>query len=290
MSIRVALTHQTSYRFDRRVTLSPHEIRLRPAAHSRTRVEAYSLKIEPAEHFLNWQQDPYGNWLARAVFPKATDHLTITVDLIVDLVTVNPFDFFLDPSAERVPFAYADGLARELRPFLETDDHDEAFAAWMKQVRQTLPKDGVPTVDFLVQLNQMVRQRVDYLVRLEPGIQTPDQTLTIGSGSCRDSAWLLVQTLRQLGMAARFASGCLIQLTADELTLDGQIDGPANDFTDLHAWAEVYVPGAGWIGLDATSGMFAAEGHIPLACTADPVSPRRSSAPPTPARRRSTFR
>ena len=168
------------------------------------------------------------------MFPKATDHLTITVDLIVDLVTVNPFDFFLDPSAERVPFAYADGLARELRPFLETDDHDEAFAAWMKQVRQTLPKDGVPTVDFLVQLNQMVRQRVDYLVRLEPGIQTPDQTLTIGSGSCRDSAWLLVQTLRQLGMAARFASGYLIQLTADELTLDGQIDGPANDFTDLH--------------------------------------------------------
>lgn len=271
MSIQVALTHRTRYHFDRRVGLSPHEIRLRPAAHARTPVSAYSLRIEPGGHFLNWQQDPYGNWVARAVFPDRLESLEICVDLVADLVTVNPFDFFLEPSAERVPFDYTGTLTRELRPFLETESHQIDFERWLAEVRSELVTAELGTVDFLVALNQRVRHRVDYLVRMEPGVQTPDQTLQLGCGSCRDSAWLLVQTLRHLGLAARFCSGYLIQLKADEPSLDGP-DGPDEDFTDLHAWAEVYVPGAGWIGLDATSGLLAGEGHIPLACTASPGS------------------
>lgn len=271
MSIQVALTHRSHYRFDRRVGLGPHEIRLRPAAHARTPVQSYSLRIEPSGHFLNWQQDPYGNWVARVVFPEPARELLIEVDLLVDLVTLNPFDFFVEPGAEQIPFSYAGTLARELRPFLEADPQGAEFQAWLAQSRSELFAAGLGTVDFLVALNSKVRNRVDYLVRLEAGVQTPDETLRLGSGSCRDSAWLLVQTLRHLGLAARFASGYLIQLKPDEVPLDGPA-GPACDFTDLHAWAEVYVPGAGWIGLDATSGLLAGEGHIPLACTAEPGS------------------
>jgi uncharacterized protein (DUF2126 family)/transglutaminase-like putative cysteine protease len=271
MTIKVALHHRTHYAFDRPVGLSPHEVRLRPAAHCRTPIESYSLRVKPAKHFVNWQQDPYGNWVARLVFPEKARELEIVVDLVADMTVINPFDFFVDPSAEQWPFKYTAENARELAPYLEVEPMGPRLAKWLESARADLGSKALTTIDLLVALNHRVRNDVNYLIRMEPGIQTPEQTLDRAQGSCRDSAWLLVQILRQVGIAARFASGYLIQLAPDVKSLDGP-SGTDKDFTDLHAWCEAYVPGAGWIGLDATSGLLAGEGHIPLACTALPGS------------------
>ncbi len=267
MTIHVSLEHKTTYRFDRRVELFPHVIRLRPAPHCRTPISAYSLKVTPEPHFVNWQQDPFGNYLARFVFPEPATELHIEVSLIADLTVINPFDFFLDEGVESFPFDYEPQLRRDLTPYLEVTEEGPKLAAWLAQVDT---KDA-RTVDFLVALNQRLQKDVDYLVRMEPGVQSCEDTLGWRSGSCRDSGWLLVQILRHLGLAARFVSGYLVQLKADVEALDGP-SGTTHDFTDLHAWAEVYLPGAGWIGLDPTSGLMAGEGHIPLACTPDPAS------------------
>ncbi len=267
MAIHVALRHRTHYRYDRPVQLSPHIIRLRPAPHCRTPILSYSLKLEPRTHFINWQQDPHGNYLARMVFPEATRELLVDVEVVAEMAVLNPFDFFLEPSAERFPFAYEPWLGKELAPFLERLPAGPKLRAWLDAVDVREQR----TVDFLVALNQRLSREVGYIIRLEPGVQMPEDTLSLGRGSCRDSSWLLVQVLRHLGLAARFVSGYLIQLTPDVKPLEGPA-GTAVDFTDLHAWAEVYVPGAGWIGLDPTSGLLAGEGHIPLAATPDPQS------------------
>ena len=267
MSIHVAIRHTTHYTFDRRVTLSPHVIRLRPAPYSRTPILAYTLKITPEQHFINWQQDPFGNYLARLVFPEATREFSVDVEVIADLTVINPFDYFIEDSAEYWPFDYAADLKRELTPYLEKDPAGPLLQAWLAEV----PRSKMHCNDFLVALNQRLQSDIAYTVRMEPGVQQPEDTLEQALGSCRDSAWLLVQILRHLGLAARFVSGYLVQLTADEKSLDGP-SGTDKDFTDLHAWAEVYLPGAGWIGLDPTSGLFAGEGHIPLAATPQPSS------------------
>ncbi|MDP1522089.1 MAG: transglutaminase family protein, partial [Methylotenera sp.] len=267
MTIRVALHHKTAYHYDKPIQLAPHVFRLRPAAHSRTPVTAYSLKITPENHFISWQQDPFGNYLARVVFPEKSTELSIEVDLIAEMTVINPFDFFLEEYAENFPFVYPEQLLKELAPYLEIRERGPLLASWLAEV------DGgqKAIVDFLVYLNQRVNQTVNYSIRMEAGVQTCEETLEKQLGSCRDSAWLLVQALRHMGLAARFVSGYLVQLTADIKSLDGP-SGTDVDFTDLHAWAEVYIPGAGWIGLDPTSGLLAGEGHIPLACTADYVS------------------
>ena len=270
MGIHVGIEHRTTYRFDRLTTIHPHVLRLRPAPHSRTPIVSYSLRVRPEQHFVNWQQDPFGNYLARFVFPEPARELDVTVDLVADMTVVNPFDFFVEESAERYPFEYEPDVRRDLEPYLRpaTDD-DPAFDRWMSGVRHR--DDGTGIADFLVDINRRLYGDVEYSIRMEPGVQSPAQTLGRGIGSCRDTGWLLVEALRRLGLAARFVSGYLVQLTSDQPSLDGA-DGPVADFTDLHAWAEVYVPGAGWIGLDPTSGLFAGEGHIPLACTPHPTS------------------
>ncbi|MBA3939163.1 MAG: transglutaminase family protein, partial [Planctomycetes bacterium] len=267
MTIRVALNHVTHYRYDDAVQLSPQVVRLRPAAHCRTPVLSYSLKATPAQQFINWQQDPQGNFLARFVFPEPTRELRIEVDLVADMTIINPFDFFVEPAGEFWPLKYEPALERELKPYLETLPLTPEFEKYFA----TIPRVKRNSVDFVVDINRDLGKHIGYLIRLEPGVQSPEETLAKRSGSCRDSAWLLVQILRRLGLAARFASGYLIQLTADVKALDGP-SGTEKDFTDLHAWTEVYLPGAGWIGFDPTSGLLAGEGHIPLACSPDPQS------------------
>ena len=275
MAIHVALNHITHYRYDRLVNLAPHVVRLRPAPHSRTKILSYSQRVEPALHFVNWQQDPFANYQARLVFPEPMREFKVTIDLVVEMAVHNPFDFFLEPFAEAVPFAYPSALKAELAPYLLADKLTPKLTAYLKTAQATLAastKDKpLRTIDFLVQINQQLQHDIAYTIRMEPGVQTPEDTLTKASGSCRDTGWLLVQMLRHVGMAARFVSGYLIQLKPDVKSVDGP-SGTEVDFTDLHAWCEVYLPGAGWIGLDPTSGLLAGEGHIPLACTPQPSS------------------
>ncbi|MBX7057062.1 MAG: transglutaminase family protein [Leptospirales bacterium] len=263
MAIRVALHHLSSYRYDRAVNLGPQIIRLRPAAHCRTRILAYHLEVKPGQHFLHWQQDPSGNFLARVTVPERTREFQVKVSLLADLAAINPFDFFVEPEAEFFPFSYSEAERNELGPYLELETPPPALLDFLKPFRSM---NEQRSVDFLVQVNQALAKQIHYVVRMESGVQSVAETFALGSGSCRDSAWTMVQALRQLGLAARFVSGYLIQLRPDTAG-----EGPLQDFCDLHAWTEVYLPGAGWIGLDSTSGMLAAEGHIPLACSAAPL-------------------
>ena len=270
MSIQVALNHRTQYRYDKPVSIGPQVIRLRPAPHCRTPILSYSLRVTPAGHLLNWQLDAHNNYLARVLFPDKTNEFMVEVDLIAELSPFNPFDFFLEPGVEDYPFEYAPELAKDLEPFLRGDPAGPLLQAFLGK----LSRETRGTISFLVDLNRRVKNEIEYVTRMDPGIQTCEQTLEKCTGSCRDSAWLLVQILRHLGIAARFVSGYLIQLAADESASEGP-SGPQTDSADFHAWAEAFLPGAGWIGMDPTSGLFAGEGHIPLVCT-----PNASKAAP----------
>ena len=271
---RIALRHSTTYRYDRPVSLSPHEVRLRPAPHSRTPILSYSLSVVPSTHFINWQQDPYGNHVARLVFTEATRELSFTVDLAADMTAINPFDFFIEVDAALFPFRYSEPLQVDLMAYTRPEPAGPLLTGWIEGLRGEMLAQPVPTTQFLVALSERLAADIRYLVRMEPGVQSAEETLALGCGSCRDSTWLLIQVLRQLGLGARFVSGYLVQLKPFAARGEGPGE-PESDSADLHAWAEVYIPGAGWIGLDPTSGLLTGEGHLPLAATAH----YRSAAP-----------
>ena len=271
MAINVSLQHRTHWKYDKPVTLGPQTIRLRPAPHCRTPILSYSLTVIPTKHTLYWQQDPLSNFQARYFFPEKTREFLVEVDLLAELTPINPFDYFLELGSENYPFEYSAALARDLVPYRAVEPAGPNLQRFLNGISRTQR----PTLGFLVDLNIRVRDEIGYTTRLESGIQTCEQTLDLRTGSCRDSTWLLVQVLRHLGLAARFVSGYLVQLATP--------NGPAKDSFDLHAWAEVYLPGAGWVGFDPTSGLLAAEGHIPLACAPDPsdASPITGSVEPS---------
>jgi uncharacterized protein (DUF2126 family)/transglutaminase-like putative cysteine protease len=259
MGIQVALNHRTLYRYEKAISLGPQVIQLRPALHCRTPILSYSLEVTPSEHVLNWQLDPHNNRLARLLFSGKTNEFLVEVNLVADLSAYNPFAFFLEPEVEEYPFAYAPGLAKDLEPYRSGDPPGPLLLAFLESFVGR--KSG--TISLLLDLNRKVRDEISYVTRLAPGVQTCEETLKKCSGACRDSAWVLVQSLRNLGIAARFVSGYLIQLQS----ADPASGGPEADSADLHAWAEAFLPGAGWIGMDPTSGLLAGEGHIPLVCT-----------------------
>ncbi len=268
MAIQVAIRHNTYYKYDRLVSASPHIIRLKPAPHSRSKILSYSMKIAPEEHFINWQQDAFGNYLARIVFHNKIQEIKVEVEVVAEMTVINPFDFFVEDYAEKFPFEYKYLEKKELSPYFEIAEDGPLLKDWIRKLDGF---KGEKIVDFLVHANQLLYNDIEYTIRLETGIYTCEQTLDKKKGSCRDSAWVLVQVLRHMGIAARFVSGYLVQLKSDQKSVDGP-SGPEEDFTDLHAWCEVYIPGAGWVGLDPTSGLLAGEGHIPLCCTPDPSS------------------
>ncbi|MDF7798315.1 transglutaminase family protein [Pontiellaceae bacterium B1224] len=266
MAIRIALHHKTEYFYDRLAELGPQIIRLRPTPHCRTPIVSYSLQIEPEDHFLNWQQDPQNNYLARLLVNEPTRMFSMEVDLVADLKPINPFDFFLEEDAETYPFEYNYKLRRELRSYFAKQRLTPRFQEFLESIDLT----EIRSIEFLAMVNEKVNASLEYTLRMDPGIYTPERTLKEGKGSCRDFAWLLVNLFRRLGLAARFVSGYSIQLAADEKPVDPNAPaGVTEDVCDLHAWCEVYLPGAGWVGLDATSGLFCGEGHIPLATSAD---------------------
>jgi uncharacterized protein (DUF2126 family)/transglutaminase-like putative cysteine protease len=263
MGIQVALSHRTHYQYEKAVSLGPQVIQLRPALHCRTPILSYSLDVTPSEHQLNWQLDPHNNRLARLLFPQKTSEFLVEVNLVADLSPLNPFEFLLEPGVEEYPFAYAPDLARDLQPYLLVDRPGRLLQGFL--VGFSGKRTG--TITLLLDLNRRVRDEIGYVMRMAHGVQTSEETLEKRTGSCRDSAWLLIQSLRNLGIASRFVSGYLIQLASEETALNEPRSGPQVDSAELHAWAEVFLPGAGWIGLDPTSGLLAGEGHIPLVCT-----------------------
>jgi uncharacterized protein (DUF2126 family)/transglutaminase-like putative cysteine protease len=287
MNKQVALHHRTEYRYERAVTLGPQVVQLRPAPYCRTPILSYSLAVTPADRLLNWQLDPHSNWSARLIFPSKTEEFAVDVRLIADLSPINPFDFYLEPGCDQFPFAYAAGLAGDLDPYCAAEPAGPLQKAFLDKFAESrlIGPDGrdakYGTVSLLIELNRAVRDSVAYTTRMEPGVQSCEETLSLRSGSCRDSAWLLVELLRHLGLAARFVSGYLIQLAAE--------GGPRTDSADLHAWAEAYLPGAGWVGLDPTSGMMTAEGHIPLVSTPNASKAAPISGTAEPAKVELTF-
>jgi len=254
MGIRIALRHRIEQHFSRPVRLSTHWLRLRPAPVTQRAVTAYSLKIDADPHFINWVRDPFENFLARLDLPEAVPRLGLDLELIADLEPQNPFDFLVEPYAANYPFAYDDQLRRELTPYLVQPTPGPRLAAWLAG----LEVETGYMVRFLSLLTQQLSTALAIMPAGRPGPVDLETVFARGAGSCWEIAWLATQTLRALGLAARFVSGYRVRLD----TLSS---------ATLHAWTEVYLPGAGWVGLDPAAGLFVDENYLPLAAAPDPL-------------------
>lgn len=253
----IQIHHETLYSYSRPVFLSPQIFRLKPSAHHCATIKDYNLSLEPGLHELNWIQDAYGNSIARAIFPNLVNYMKVDVSFSIEPVDFDPFSFYLDIEASNYPFEYDLETRKALCPYFD----QEIPGVLLSNFINGLNKVNIPITQFLVALNNRLFNEIRYTERDEPGIQSCEQTLSSSLGSCRDTAWLLVQVLRHLNLASRFVSGYLVE-TGNEIT----------DRVSLHAWAEVFLPGAGWIGLDPTSGLLAGMSHVPLACSSIPQS------------------
>lgn len=266
MSKLVALHHRMTYTYDQPVQLGPHTLRLRPSGCCWTSIDQYRLTVTPEPTVIYQYEDPFGNWVERCLFGATVDKLDFTVEMVADLTPVNPFNFLILPEAARLPIDYSDELTEALHPYLRCRAVG-SDASLLTSMDGSAEEDVVP---YLVELNRTINDRIEYQPRTDPGVWTPQETLERGVGSCRDTAWLLTETLRQLGFAARFVSGYLIQLDVEVESANDERP-TTEDQAALHAWTEVYLPGAGWIGLDPTSGFLTAEGHLPLARSPEPI-------------------
>lgn len=259
MTLKIALNHQLKYSYDRPIILGPHKLGLKPSPHSKSDIFNYSLNIAPKYHNIYWYQDIYGNFIGKLNMFEKTDYLSLEINFLAEIKSINPFNFLVDSHIEKYPFYYTKQEKKELSSFLEIDESSNLLINWVNKNVY----NNIYITDFLVSLNQQLASEIKYITRLEEGIQTCEETLRTKKGSCRDTTVLLIQILRHYGLAARFVSGYLIQFKTDDQS-DDNSSIIKEDNAELHAWCEVYLPGAGWIGLDPTSGFLVAEDHIPL--------------------------
>jgi transglutaminase-like putative cysteine protease len=255
---RIRIQHATTYKYSHPVTLSPHKLMIRPRAGHDIQVESSSLTISP-KNSVRWQRDIYGNSVAVVSFLEPADQLSVVSDVVVEHHEAEPLDFLVDEKAVTYPFHFDPAERLDLIPY-ETMCFPEdglVLREWLEQFWR--PGQTIETYVLLDRINRDIVGNFAYQRRDEPGVQRPAQTLKQRSGSCRDFATLFIESCRYFGLAARFVSGYL--------HCPATIQGHGS----THAWAEVYLPGAGWKGFDSTSGIVVGHDHIAVAVTRHPA-------------------
>ncbi len=254
--MKLRIRYQTSYRYEEAVSFSPHIFRLFPKADTHVRVERFLFETN-GNADVQYRRDLYDNIVAKCLYPGKSSELRARLELDLELQEKNAFHFVLAPHAVDLPFTYEAAERRVLEPFLQPATENVPLPFWKLE-----PKS---TVSALVELNQAIHDNLAYERREEGEARSVNETLALGRGACRDFAVLLAETLRGVGVAARLASGYLFESGDHEKTAEGA----------LHAWVEAYLPGAGWVGLDPTNGVFANHLHITAAVglTTEDVTP-----------------